>query len=88
MNTTIESKILAARRALSLVNKFKAGPWKARHVSRIFSTLNKLRAAASRCVHILPPLIDFIPGISRFYECPNCGRDAINGQTFEAWAST
>lgn len=38
-------KIAAARRALSLLNKLPAGEFRARHTSRVFSNLNKLRAA-------------------------------------------
>lgn len=42
---TQNRKYWAARRALSLVNKLPAGEFKARHTSRIFKNLNKLRAA-------------------------------------------
>lgn len=40
-----ERRIAAARRALSIVNKFPPGEYRAKHVSRIFKNLNKLRAA-------------------------------------------
>lgn len=40
-----ERRIAAARRALSIVNKFPPGEYRAKHVSRIFRNLNKLRAA-------------------------------------------
>ena len=35
----------AARRALSICNKLKPSPTKARHASRIFRAINKARAA-------------------------------------------
>ena len=38
----------AARRALGLVNKLEDGETKQRHKSRVFSNLNKLRAASNR----------------------------------------
>ena len=40
-----ERRIEAARRALSLLNKMPPGEFRARHTSRVFSNLNKLRAA-------------------------------------------
>lgn len=40
-----QKKIAAARRALSIANKFPPGEYRAKHVSRIFKKLNKLRAA-------------------------------------------
>lgn len=38
-------KLAAARRALSLCNKLKPSPFKARHAARILSAINKLRVA-------------------------------------------
>ena len=37
-------RLAAARRALALANKLKPSATKARHVSRIFSAINRLRA--------------------------------------------
>jgi hypothetical protein len=37
------SRYLAARYALSIVNKFAPGPYRAKHASRVMSMLNKLR---------------------------------------------
>lgn len=34
----------AARRALSIVNRLRPGPTRARHASRVFGNLNRLRA--------------------------------------------
>ena len=39
------AKLKAARRALSFCNRLKPGATKARHKSRIFSAMNKARAA-------------------------------------------
>jgi hypothetical protein len=38
-------KLAAARKALSICNKLKPSPLKARHVARIFYAINKLRVA-------------------------------------------
>ncbi len=35
----------AARRALSIVNRMRPGPFRARHTTRIFSNMNRLRVA-------------------------------------------
>lgn len=40
-----EMKIAAAKKALSILNKMKPGPFRAKYTSRTFSNLNKLRAA-------------------------------------------
>lgn len=39
------ARVRAARRALSICNRLTPSPFKAKHNSRIFSALNKLRAA-------------------------------------------
>jgi hypothetical protein len=41
----IQFEIDCYKKALSICNRLKPSPTKARHVSRIFSRLNKLRAA-------------------------------------------
>ena len=37
-------RIILVRKAMSLVNKMKAGPVKARHKSKVFSNLNKINS--------------------------------------------
>jgi len=38
-------KIQAARRAIDIINQMKPGPYKAKHQSRVFGNLNRLRVS-------------------------------------------
>lgn len=41
---SVEKQLRAARGALSLVNRLQPGPFRARHVSRVMTKMNQLRA--------------------------------------------
>ncbi len=44
----LHMQILAARRALSIVNRLPPGPYKAHHASRVLCTMNRLRGSLQR----------------------------------------
>jgi hypothetical protein len=60
--------------------------------SRLFRALERLRHFVGRIqcrisgqCEPMTDCFEFEPGVSRFYECCRCGRDAITGQTFKQW---